>query len=444
MAEPVTSEAVTSESANWQPLLEGDEAAKAWQAIEAVAEALRPVEKVLPTLRSGSAAGGSAGLALFFTYLAMARDDSAMADVAVAYFDHATDELANTVMLPGLYGGFSGVAWVDAHFDGRLFSADGDEAEEDDEESVIDQTLLTLLGAEPWTQDYDLIGGLVGYGVYSLEGVERRGPGQGLERRILERVVEHLAGLATPTDQGTTWFTPVELLPPHQAKTFPEGYYNLGLAHGMPAVISVLGRACAAGVKVEVARPLLDGAVRWLLTQRLGAGEESCFGHYVIPGQEAKPSRLAWCYGDPGVAVALLGAALAVGEETWKAEALAIARAAAARGLDTAGVQDAGLCHGSAGVAQLFLRMARATGDAELAKAARFWLGETLKYWRPGEGVGGFFAWSRGEDGEEPSWQDDPGFLTGSAGIGLALLAAVSDVEPAWDRLLLADLPVLA
>jgi hypothetical protein len=39
--------------------------------------------------------------------------------------------------------------------------------------------------------------------------------------------------------------------------------------------------------------------------------------------------------------------------------------------------------------------------------------------------------------GSDLGWQDDPGFLTGAAGVGLALLAATTPVEPAWDRLLL-------
>ena len=34
----------------------------------------------------------------------------------------------------------------------------------------------------------------------------------------------------------------------------------------------------------------------------------------------------------------------------------------------------------------------------------------------------------------------DPGFLEGSAGIGLALLAAVSEVDPGWDRVFLESL----
>jgi hypothetical protein len=46
--------------------------------------------------------------------------------------------------------------------------------------------------------------------------------------------------------------------------------------------------------------------------------------------------------------------------------------------------------------------------------------------------------WTVGE-GEELDWRNDPGFLTGSSGVGLALLAAATSVEPLWDRLLLSD-----
>ena len=44
-------------------------------------------------------------------------------------------------------------------------------------------------------------------------------------------------------------------------------------------------------------------------------------------------------------------------------------------------------------------------------------------------------------EGAALDWCDDPGFLTGSAGIGLALLAAISQDPPQWDQLLLVDTP---
>jgi hypothetical protein len=43
------------------------------------------------------------------------------------------------------------------------------------------------------------------------------------------------------------------------------------------------------------------------------------------------------------------------------------------------------------------------------------------------------------DDAGNIEWHPDPGFLTGAAGIALALLAATTAVEPEWDRILLAS-----
>jgi hypothetical protein len=205
----------------------------------------------------------------------------------------------------------------------------------------------------------------------------------------------------------------------------------------VPGVVALLGNACAAGVGVATARPLLDEVVRWLLAQQApdGAG----FGHWIEPeGPRPAPCRLAWCYGDPGVAASLLLAARCVREPAWEREALAMALRAAARPADQAGVQDAGLCHGAAGLGHLFNRLYQATGEPRLAEAARFWFRRTFELRHPDRGIAGFAAFS--PEREEP-WLDEPGLLTGAAGIALALLAAATPIEPAWDRMLLVSIP---
>jgi lantibiotic modifying enzyme len=99
-------------------------------------------------------------------------------------------------------------------------------------------------------------------------------------------------------------------------------------------------------------------------------------------------------------------------------------------------VEDAGLCRGAAGIAHRLDRRARETGEERIAEEARCWFARLLAMRRPGEGIGGFQA--RVPDGRGgAAWADDPGFLNGAAGIGLALLAAISPVEPAWDQVLL-------
>ena len=69
------------------------------------------------------------------------------------------------------------------------------------------------------------------------------------------------------------------------------------------------------------------------------------------------------------------------------------------------------------------------------ARRTLAWFDDALTYRRPGVGVGGFRAWAE-VDGKQ-GFVDDGSFLGGSAGIGLALLAALTDTDPAWDRLLL-------
>jgi lantibiotic modifying enzyme len=102
------------------------------------------------------------------------------------------------------------------------------------------------------------------------------------------------------------------------------------------------------------------------------------------------------------------------------------------------GVVDAGLCHGASGLALTFARLFRATGEERLRDAAVRWFERTLALRRPGNGIAGFRSWVPEEDGAEGwAWSDDASFLSGASGIGLALLAAATCVEPAWDSVLL-------
>ena len=150
------------------------------------------------------------------------------------------------------------------------------------------------------------------------------------------------------------------------------------------------------------------------------------------------PARQAWCYGDPGAAIALLAAARNVGEPVWEQAALDIALRAAVRPPQQAGVKDAGLCHGAVGLGHIFNRFYQATGHAQFATAARFWYEQTLAMRQPGQGIAGYLSWGPGTDGAL-AWVEDLGILSGAAGIGLALLAATTPLTPAWDRMLLVD-----
>jgi hypothetical protein len=188
------------------------------------------------------------------------------------------------------------------------------------------------------------------------------------------------------------------------------------------------------------ARPLLEGVVRWLLKQKMRDGQRGCFPYFVGPHVRRKRARLAWCYGDAGLAAALLVAARGAGESAWEREALKIARVAAERGAERSGVVDAALCHGAAGLGHVFNRFFQATCEDWSRRASSFWFARALEMRRPGKGVGGFLSFQRDERGEA-HMVADTGLLDGAAGIALALLAASTANEPSWDRTLLLSLP---
>jgi lantibiotic biosynthesis protein len=411
--------------ATWQPVLSGEMAARALETVRAIAAELAELNG--SKIDEPSLAGGSAGLALLYSYCGQAEPGDDDEQIAVECLSRAIEAVGAMDLGPSLYGGFTGVAWVIQHLRDRLFEAD-----DEDPNCAIDEALLNYLSRSPWEDDYDLIVGLAGIGVYALE----RLPSVSAVT-CLEKIVERLDETAERSIDGLTWLTRPDLLPEHQRAVFLNGYYNLGLAHGVPGIIALLGQVCAAGVAIEKARPLLDGAVAWLLQQRLGNGAESCFPPWVGPDVERDDCRLAWCYGDGGVSAALLLAARCVNEADWEREAIEIARRAATRKPESADVKDAGLCHGAAGLGHIFNRLFQATGEEDFRDAARFWFEHTLDFRRAGEGLGGFLAYHITADSDELSWEAEPGVLEGAAGIGLALLAASTPIEPAWDRMLL-------
>jgi hypothetical protein len=180
-----------------------------------VEDVARALESYTPAddLRYPSLAGGAAGEALFHAYLALHNGDEHQAERAAALLETAAQALATTVMPPGLYSGFSGVAWVAEHLQARLFEPD---PEGDDPNREIDEALLAYLGTLTEADEYDLISGVTGLGVYARERLSF--PSGAV---LLERVVDRLATQAETGSEGTAWFTPPNRLPECSARSIP-------------------------------------------------------------------------------------------------------------------------------------------------------------------------------------------------------------------------------
>jgi lantibiotic biosynthesis protein len=321
---------------------------------------------------------------------------------------------------PSLMHGRTGIVWIARqlaqHMDANELECVTDEVED---------LLLARLAAETMPEGFELFQGIVGYARFGLDAA-----GRPKARRIAERAISRLADLADADGDGVRWWT----APPRRPHA---RHIRLGLAHGVPGSIAILAEACRDDISAEIARPLLDRAVRWLLAQRNPEGISTSLFPTLTCLQDddidRRQCRLAWCWGDLGIGAALHAAALNVKDAWWTETALEIARHAARRPMDDAGVVNAGLCHGSAGAGHIFNRLYQSTGDPLFASAARQWFDRTLEYAKaevPPE-----------SEPRDPSviypWPIEPGLTNGLSGVGLALLAASTDIEPIWDRLFL-------
>ena len=213
---------------DWTALVSGPTAARAVRIAVEVAE---EVQARFGTTDTGfSLVSGAAGFAVLDAYLALALNDAATADRAQSWLRRAIAGL-RTRPTAGLFDGAAGVGWAAWHVT-RLLGLDDQSL---DPTPQIDHALLARLARSPWRSPVDLVSGLVGYGVYALERLPTPGA-----RECLERVVDRLAEVAIHTPEGATWHTRPELLPARQRTQCRDGQYNLGVAHGVPAVLAVL------------------------------------------------------------------------------------------------------------------------------------------------------------------------------------------------------------
>jgi hypothetical protein len=409
----------------WRPLGTAAWRAGVRAAVDEIMTALADHTPALPDdvddLEQALLFSGRAGIAVGHACYAEAAQDDRHAGLAVTRFDEAGALLGRCDIAPSLLSGYAGIAWL-----GDLLATlhDGEDPSAD-----LDDALLADLAEEDPDRDFDLVWGAAGCGMYALARGTRP-----VARAVATAVVDFLARTAHERPGGgVAWYRPARLLHESRARRYPDGVYDVGVAHGTPGVLAFLARAFDAGIERERIRPLLARGAAWILGQAGAAPGPFTFPSMIGPTGDAFRSRFGWCYGDLSVAGALHATARALGDDGLAARAIEVALASTEVSLDTPTVFEPGLCHGAAGIGHLFHRFYQETSDARFAIAAQAWLDRCLAMRRPDLAFAGFAA--APAPGTLPA---ELGLLEGITGVALALLAAVDEREPRWDELLAA------
>lgn len=212
---------------------------------------------------------------------------------------------------------------------------------------------------------------------------------------------------------------------------------NLSLAHGMTGILLSLLGVHEAGVARDRIGPVIGAGLHFLLPHRQHPAGLPPYANVfpnsvdegVPPGDPENRSRyepfLGWCRGDMGQLLLLHRAAARLGNPEWDRIAAEVGAHALARcAMAGTHVQDAFLCHGAGGLAQIYRRLHESTGLDQYRDGYGFWLGHALRATdarlQAGTEIGGA-----------------GGLMYGWTGVGLVLLSAVLADDYPWDGILL-------
>lgn len=219
-----------------------------------------------------------------------------------------------------------------------------------------------------------------------------------------------------------------------------KGVVNFGLSHGIPSII------CCLSLFNKNLRdksfPLVNNSINFILDRRADKlferRTQSQFPYSANIYETSDPadytSRLGWCYGDLGIACMLWKAGEIFNKNEWRDLSYKIIMESCnRRNLKTNNVQDAGLCHGSSGILQIYNRFYRRFPETELKKAIKYWAQVTLDFSKNNNSLAGYNVYEP-QANKGGAKLKEPGFIQGISGIGLALLGLLEPDSMDWDE----------
>jgi lantibiotic biosynthesis protein len=267
------------------------------------------------------------------------------------------------------------------------------------------------------------------------------------KKRFIQQQLNALNKIAIDTPSGRNWKI--------NGRFFGSGVINsetsvhLSQAHGICAILALLSKTNMNGYYTEETSDNIHRGLKLVESLKINCSTH-LYPARVLNGKAVSIGpfmRLAWCSGDFSVANAYWKAWKATGVKEYEHEALHImgfCEQLPIHGIgtealtitdyfNTTAVIDAGLCHGCAGIAQIFRRFYWETGNLAYANASDRWTINTLQLDTYADGYAGYKNYRLPHHGGPVAVY---GLLDGITGIGLTLLSSLSGKPADWDSVL--------
>jgi lantibiotic modifying enzyme len=309
----------------------------------------------------------------------------------------------------GLYTGLAGIGFALT----ETWKATGDVKYRDAANRAVDRlnAIAKPVGdGVEWSPVTDIISGTAGIGLYLLSAARDLDRPDALE--LATRAGRRLAAQKIAVDNGAKW--PMAQAQPRMYPNFSHG--TAGVAY----FLATLSQASREPMFLETAR----AGAKYLLSVAKTDGDVCLVFHHEPEADGLDLFYLSWCHGPAGTARLFQRLATVTGEPEWREWVRRAARGIRTSGIDTRETpgfwNNVGQCCGSAGVGSFFLAYYRATGDRDGLDFARAMTRQLLsKGTRDSQGL----RWVHAEHRVRPTdVAAQTGWMQGAAGIGAWLL----------------------
>lgn len=371
---------------------------------------IQEVEKLPPTLM-----GGTIGIAMFLSRYALAFDHEDS-------YNNMKTLVSNALMNPSLGNGSASVG-ISGLFYGYQNLLNNDLLDGPvDFLPNIDNILLAEANKYLDQKNYDLLHGAMGIGMYFVERNKTANT-----RNYLEEITKRILALKVKDNNYTYWIS-------HKKFNQTNDAIDLGFAHGLPSIITFLSLMYEHDILKQEIKEEVHRCMEFILSLR-----DKNFPTYVSASDYSKQGpkriRLAWCYGDMGVAWALWNCGKVFNNEEWKKFGIDIFTELSTKNFDNAGAVDVCVCHGTVGIAYLFNRMHKDTSIAAFREAEQYWLEKTVQLKEEEPDLEGLYFKNFTPETGIYEKLEHLGLLTGHAGVGLSLLdIAHKEIDSTWSK----------
>lgn len=285
---------------------------------------------------------------------------------------------------------------------------------------------------------YDLIQGLCGLGRYLLEHLDK--PHFYLLAQEITRVFVSFVQMSLQLKHYSVprWYLPPDDLLNRRNTRDLNGNFNLGLAHGIPGVLSFLVSAFVRDIIVDEQKDAMIRVIDWIREKSYLENDLIRFPYSVSFEEEVSgkinPShhcKDAWCYGVPGVSRTLFLAAKALGDLDLKLFSQKAFCGIFKRPRHSWQLPGPTLCHGIAGLLVVTQAMSHEMEGEDLLPHINNLQQILVSFYNPSF-LFGFKDVEKGKDGTNTLLEvDKAGFIEGSAGVLLTLLT-LHERRPSW------------